>query len=852
MPAMDQPSPPHTRRAAGCTGATTRPTTGHPPPARGGAARRPMRCTATCAPRTRSSTARAAGDPRGPPRQAGRLGGRAAPGAARGRSAEPRRRRAGRRRRTPRPAARGAGAVHGLDAVDCAPVRIGTGRSYGGYMDGSAGTVGRIMAPLLGVPERHHGAYGQLGIAFQHANFIRDVAEDWRLGRIYLPREDRERFGVAEADLAQPTASPELRALIAHEVERARAPVRRRRPGDRRHPAAVRPGVRLACAVYASVLDRVEAAGYDVLGRRMGVRSGGLPLPRGERCAGDPPRHAPRRRAHPARRSAPTSWSAARASPAWRSRASWPAPAPTCWSSTATRSASAPPPPAPRPRRGCTRWGCAGAIRQEIPCMAFHTPHGSARYRLPWSWSSFDYRELCRGAVGAAATPRSRSRRSSTAAGDGPHRPGGDPRAAGRRRARLAPGARPGENYQPPEAPLSRGLEVHPRARRRPRRLDRSLGRPLRLRLVGPGRRRAAGRRRLLRAARSRQGADARWPGGSTWTPFAAGQLVPPPLRAAAEDCMFFVGDSAGHCLPLSGEGIRTAFYFGIAAGGSSAPSTRARARERRRWPLRRFSEEHARPYARALVASSAVPALPPRALTALIALPGRGASPGASSPGTWRQAHPRFAAGDLDSRHMEAIAYDERGLVPCVIQDCGHRRGAHAGLHERGGARAAPARPASCTSGAARATSCGTRARRRATPRRCKAIRYDCDADAVLALVVPAGPACHTGERTCFSQRRAHARAARGAARPGAHDRPARRGADAGLLHGPPAGRPAAGRARRCTRRPRRSCARPARSPTSASPRRPPTCSTTWPCCCARAGSSLADAEKVLLERRR
>src|SRR5215216_5669298 len=40
--------------------------------------------------------------------------------------------------------------------------------------------------------------------------------------------------------------------------------------------------------------------------------------------------------------------------------------------------------------------GVRRAIRQELPCMAFHTPHGSARYRLPWSWSSFDYRELCR------------------------------------------------------------------------------------------------------------------------------------------------------------------------------------------------------------------------------------------------------------------------------------------------------------------------------------------------------------------------------------------------------------------------------------------------------------------------
>ena len=40
--------------------------------------------------------------------------------------------------------------------------------------------------------------------------------------------------------------------------------------------------------------------------------------------------------------------------------------------------------------------GVEGSIRQEIPHMSFHTPHGSARYRLPWSWSAFDYRELCR------------------------------------------------------------------------------------------------------------------------------------------------------------------------------------------------------------------------------------------------------------------------------------------------------------------------------------------------------------------------------------------------------------------------------------------------------------------------
>ena len=106
--------------------------------------------------------------------------------------------------------------------VDCAPVRISSWDELSGYMDGSAGSVGRIMAPLLGVPAGHRADYGRLGQAFQLANFIRDVREDWRLDRIYLPESDRERFGVSEADFARESASPELRALVAHEVARAR------------------------------------------------------------------------------------------------------------------------------------------------------------------------------------------------------------------------------------------------------------------------------------------------------------------------------------------------------------------------------------------------------------------------------------------------------------------------------------------------------------------------------------------------------------------------------------------------------------------------------------------------------
>ena len=125
-------------------------------------------------------------------------------------------------------------------------MRIETWPELEAYMDGSAGSVGRIMAPLLGVPERHHAGYGRLGLAFQLANFIRDVREDTRLDRVYLPAEDRARFGVDRGGpRAAQHASPELRALLAHEVRRARALFAESRAGDRRR---ARLGARAACA----------------------------------------------------------------------------------------------------------------------------------------------------------------------------------------------------------------------------------------------------------------------------------------------------------------------------------------------------------------------------------------------------------------------------------------------------------------------------------------------------------------------------------------------------------------------------------------------------------------------------
>jgi 15-cis-phytoene synthase len=148
--------------------------------------------------------------------------------------------------------------------IDCGPVRIADHAELECYMDGSTGTVGRIMAPLLGAPARSDD-FARLGMAFQLTNFIRDVEEDWRLDRLYLPE-------LPEEDVAAGRATPQLRAGVAAETSRARGMFADTHDAARGLDPAIRRGVRVARAVYLGVLDRVEANGYDVLGSRAGLR----------------------------------------------------------------------------------------------------------------------------------------------------------------------------------------------------------------------------------------------------------------------------------------------------------------------------------------------------------------------------------------------------------------------------------------------------------------------------------------------------------------------------------------------------------------------------------------------------
>jgi 15-cis-phytoene synthase len=145
--------------------------------------------------------------------------------------------------------------------IDCdEPLRIGSREELDRYMDGSAATVGRIMAPLLGAPEDAHDEVARLGIAFQLTNFIRDVPVDWQLDRVYLP-------GIDEEDLRDGTATDRFRERVAREVARARGLFADTAGVAAALSPSMRTGVRMARSVYGRVLDRVERNGFDVLRR---------------------------------------------------------------------------------------------------------------------------------------------------------------------------------------------------------------------------------------------------------------------------------------------------------------------------------------------------------------------------------------------------------------------------------------------------------------------------------------------------------------------------------------------------------------------------------------------------------
>ncbi|MEB3252776.1 MAG: phytoene synthase [Cyanobacteriota bacterium] len=149
-----------------------------------------------------------------------------------------------------------------------------------------AGTVGLMSTTIMGVdaqlesaPWRHHTPLDPtpqaiaLGIANQLTNILRDVGEDARRGRIYLPLEDLQRFNYSEADLIAGVIDDRWRRLMAFQIDRARRFYREAEAGISLLSPDARWPVWAALELYQQILDVIEENDYDVFSRRAYVPS---------------------------------------------------------------------------------------------------------------------------------------------------------------------------------------------------------------------------------------------------------------------------------------------------------------------------------------------------------------------------------------------------------------------------------------------------------------------------------------------------------------------------------------------------------------------------------------------------
>ncbi len=142
------------------------------------------------------------------------------------------------------------------------------------YVHGSAAVIGLMVTPVLGTVVPHEEAApfaADLGVAFQLTNFIRDVGEDLRLGRIYLPQDVMRSFGVDRDLLHRGEVTDAVRNWLAFETARTRGVYRRAEPGIAMLEPRAGACVRVAFQLYGEILNAVEQADFAVFGPRIRV-----------------------------------------------------------------------------------------------------------------------------------------------------------------------------------------------------------------------------------------------------------------------------------------------------------------------------------------------------------------------------------------------------------------------------------------------------------------------------------------------------------------------------------------------------------------------------------------------------
>ena len=140
------------------------------------------------------------------------------------------------------------------------------------YVYGSAAVIGLQMLPILEPSDPQAYEYAKdLGVAFQLANFIRDVSEDLDRGRVYLPLDELERFGVTRADLERRELTENIKAALRHQIDRVRRLDEQSRAGiEMLHPSS-RDCINAARILYCGIANKVEEIDFEVFKKRARV-----------------------------------------------------------------------------------------------------------------------------------------------------------------------------------------------------------------------------------------------------------------------------------------------------------------------------------------------------------------------------------------------------------------------------------------------------------------------------------------------------------------------------------------------------------------------------------------------------
>ena len=138
------------------------------------------------------------------------------------------------------------------------------------YARRSANPVGRIILHLNGTNDPRAIAQSDgICTALQLVNFWQDIPADWQKGRIYLPQDDMEKYGVAEADIARGEMTPQMRRLIAAECERAKNILYAGAPLGKTLKGRLGMEVRMIVLGGARILEKIAQNGYDVFRKRL-------------------------------------------------------------------------------------------------------------------------------------------------------------------------------------------------------------------------------------------------------------------------------------------------------------------------------------------------------------------------------------------------------------------------------------------------------------------------------------------------------------------------------------------------------------------------------------------------------